>query len=93
VPNSKTEVPGLGFGQRNMGVLFSGRGDPIWVGYAGFGVVGMQSGDARGGRAGCWSQKPNPSPSGLDSAKKKWGSLFLVQKTRVGLGKCTRGGI
>ena len=57
------------------GGLFSGRGGPILVGYTGFGIVGMRSGDVQGGGAGCWCQKPNPSPSSLDSAKKKVGGL------------------
>ena len=40
-PNSKTELPGLSFGQRNVGGdPFSGRGNPIWQTYTGFEVVG-----------------------------------------------------
>ena len=75
------------------GRVLSGRGDPIGVGYARFGVVGMRSRDARDGGAGFWSQKPNPSPSSLDLANKMWGFSVLGTKNQVGLWKCTRGGI
>ena len=33
--------------------------------------------DVRDGEAGFWSQKPNPSPSGLDLANKMWGFSVL----------------
>ena len=57
------------------------------MGYAEFGVVGMRSGDARGGGAGCWSQKPNPSPSGLDSAKNMCGVSVFGTKNQGGAGE------
>ena len=40
---STTEAMGLGFGQRNVGRLFLGRGDPIW--WSTLGLVVIQSGD------------------------------------------------
>jgi hypothetical protein len=39
-PNPKTELPGLSFGQRNVGGPFSGRGNHIWQAYTKFEVVG-----------------------------------------------------
>ena len=72
--------------------MLLGREDPIGVGYGRFGVVGMRSSDARDGRAGFWSQKLNPSPSGLDLANKMWGFSVLGTRNQVGLWKCIRGG-
>ena len=94
MPKSKTEVPGLGFGQRNVGGLFSGRGDPIWVGYTRFGVVGMRSSDARGG--GGWFLEPiaKCKPQWLGFSKQDVGVLcFGYKEPGWGCGSALEGGI
>jgi hypothetical protein len=91
-PKSKTDPPGLGFGQRNVeAFIFKQRGPHQGGVHRVLGRGGQQLGVAPGGGLVPKSQKLSRQGSIL--ADEIWGPLFWVEGIWVGPGKhgCERG--
>ena len=73
---STTEAMGLGFGQRNVGRLFLGRGDPSWCSTLGLALWGCNPVMCKVGGLVVGAKSQIQVPAAWIQQKKSGGSLF-----------------